>query len=104
MKSDETIELPLDALIVSFGFSTSNKNLKNWNIDYKRSSILVNSLLETSQAGVYAIGDAAEYDGKLALIATGFGEAPLAVNQAIKYIYPERDSRAVHSTSLVKED
>ena len=104
VKSDETIELPLDALIVSFGFSTSNKNLKNWNIDYKRSSILVNSLLETSQAGVYAIGDAAEYDGKLALIATGFGEAPLAVNQAIKYIYPERDSRAVHSTSLVKED
>ncbi len=104
MKSDETIELPLDALIVSFGFSTSNKNLKNWNIDYKRSSLLVNSLLETSQAGVYAICDAAEYDGKRALIATGFGEAPLAVNQAIKYIYPERDSLAVHSTSLVKED
>ena len=25
MKSDEVVELPLDALIVSFGFSTNNK-------------------------------------------------------------------------------
>lgn len=87
MKSDETIELPLDALIVSFGFSTSNKNLKNWNVDYKRSSIAVSPLFETSQAGVYAIGDAADYEGKVDLIATGFGEAPTAINQAIKYIF-----------------
>lgn len=103
VKSDETIELPLDALIVSFGFSTSNKNLKNWNVDYKRSSIAVSPLFETSQAGVYAIGDAADYEGKVDLIATGFGEAPTAINQAIKYIFPDRDNRVVHSTSLINE-
>ncbi|MGE9834001.1 NAD(P)/FAD-dependent oxidoreductase [Streptococcus orisratti] len=104
VKSDETVELPLDSLIVSFGFSTSNKNLKNWNIDYKRSSINVSPLFETSQEGVYAIGDAAEYEGKVDLIATGFGEAPTAINQAIKYIYPDRDNRAVHSTSLIQDE
>ena len=103
VKSDETVELPLDALIVSFGFSTSNKNLKNWNVDYKRSSITVSPLFETSQEGVYAIGDAADYEGKVALIASGFGEAPTAINQAIKYIYPDRDNRVVHSTSLIKD-
>lgn len=103
VKSDETVELPLDALIVSFGFSTSNKNLKNWNIDHKRSSINVSPLFETSQEGVYAIGDAAQYEGKVDLIATGFGEAPTAINQAIKYIYPDRDNRVVHSTSLIKD-
>ena len=102
VKSEETKELSLDSLIVSFGFSTSNKNLKSWNIDYKRSSINVSPLFETSQTGVFAIGDAAEYEGKIDLIATGFGEAPTAVNQAIKYIYPERDNRVVHSTSLIK--
>ena len=101
VKSDETIDLPLDALIVSFGFSTSNKNLKNWNVDYKRSSINVSPLFETSQPGVYAIGDAANYEGKVSLIATGFGEAPVAINQAIQYIYPDRDNRVVHSTSLI---
>ena len=102
VKSDETQELALDDLIVSFGFSTSNKNLKNWNIDYKRSSINVSPVFQTSQEGVYAIGDAAQYAGKVDLIATGFGEAPTAVNQAIHYIYPDRDNRVVHSTSLIK--
>lgn len=102
-KSEETIDLPLDSLIVSFGFATSNKNLKNWALDSRRSSLLVSSLLETSQAGIYAVGDAASYEGKVDLIATGFGEAPLAVSQALNYIYPDRDNRAVHSTSLITD-
>lgn len=103
VKSEESLTLDLDALIVSFGFSTSNKNLKNWQLDYKRSSILVNHLYQTNQEGVFAIGDAADYEGKVDLIATGFGEAPIAVNQAINYIYPERDNRIVHSTSLISQ-
>lgn len=103
VKSEESLTLDLDALIVSFGFSTSNKNLKNWQLDYKRSSILVNHLYQTNQEGVFAIGDAADYEGKVDLIATGFGEAPIAVNQAINYIYPERDNRIVHSTSLIED-
>ncbi|GAA5350015.1 NAD(P)/FAD-dependent oxidoreductase [Streptococcus uberis] len=103
VKSEDSLTLDLDALIVSFGFSTSNKNLKNWQLDYKRSSILVNHLYQTNQEGVFAIGDAADYEGKVDLIATGFGEAPIAVNQAINYIYPERDNRIVHSTSLIED-
>lgn len=103
VKSEDSLTLDLDALIVSFGFSTSNKNLKNWQLDYKRSSILVNHLYQTNQEGVFAIGDAADYEGKVDLIATGLGEAPIAVNQAINYIYPERDNRIVHSTSLIED-
>ncbi|MGI8191191.1 NAD(P)/FAD-dependent oxidoreductase [Streptococcus iniae] len=103
VKDEEILDLDLDALIVSFGFSTSNKNLKNWNLDYKKSSIKVSNLFQTSQEGIFAIGDAADYDGKVDLIATGFGEAPIAVNQAINYIYPERDNRLVHSTSLIEK-
>ncbi|EHI69432.1 NAD(P)/FAD-dependent oxidoreductase [Streptococcus ictaluri] len=103
VKSDETISLDLDSLIVSFGFSSSNKNLKNWQLDYKRSSLNVSHLFETSQKGIFAIGDAAQYEGKVDLIATGFGEVPMAVNQAIQYMYPERDNRVVHSTSLIED-
>lgn len=102
VKGDKCVELPLDALIVSFGFATNNKNLKNWPVDHKRTSIQVSPLFETTQEGVYAIGDAATYNGRVELIATGFGEAPIAVNQAINLIYPERDNRPVHSTSLIK--
>ena len=103
VKSDEVVELPLDALIVSFGFSTNNKNLRNWNVDFKRSSVTVNAQFETSQEGVYAIGDAAEYEGKIDLIAVGMGEAPIAINQAIQYIDPDGKNRPVHSTSLIEE-
>ncbi|MGT2928918.1 NAD(P)/FAD-dependent oxidoreductase [Streptococcus dentasini] len=103
VKGEEEAEIDLDALIVSFGFSTNNKNLRNWGLDYKRSNIQVSPVFQTSQEGVYAIGDAADYAGKVDLVATGFGEAPTAINHAINYIYPERDNRAVHSTSLIKE-
>ncbi|CAM3021635.1 NADPH-dependent thioredoxin reductase [Streptococcus acidominimus] len=103
VKGEEEIDLPLDALIVSFGFSTNNKNLRNWHLDYKRNRIFVDSLLQTSQEGIYAIGDVADYPGKADLIATGFGEAPMAVNEAIKFIYPECDNRIIHSTSLIKD-
>lgn len=103
VKGKEEIDLPLDALIVSFGFSTNNKNLRNWHLDYKRNRIFVDSLLQTSKEGIYAIGDVADYPGKADLIATGFGEAPMAVNEAIKFIYPERDNRIIHSTSLIKD-
>jgi len=34
------------------------------------------------------------------LIATGLGEAPTAVNNAINYIYPEQKVQPKHSTSL----
>lgn len=103
VKEEETMTLPLDALIVSFGFSTNNKNLKNWNVDYKRSSIHVSQTYQTSQEGVFAIGDAADYEGKVELIATGFGEAPIAVNEAITYAYPDKNNRPVHSTSLIND-
>ncbi|WP_077322712.1 NAD(P)/FAD-dependent oxidoreductase [Streptococcus pseudoporcinus] len=101
VKDKEQMTLDMDALIVSYGFSTSNKNLKNWDLDFKRTSINVSHLFETSQKGIFAVGDAAQYEGKVDLIATGFGEAPIAVNQAINYIYPDRDNRVVHSTSLI---
>ena len=58
-------------------------------------------------SGVYAdldaIGDAAEYEGKIDLIAVGMGEAPIAINQAIQYIDPDGKNRPVHSTSLIEE-
>ncbi|EHJ56219.1 ferredoxin-NADP reductase [Streptococcus urinalis FB127-CNA-2] len=103
VKSEETKTLTFDDLIVSFGFSTSNKNIKNWNVNYKRTSVNVNSVFETSREGVYAVGDAANYSGKVDLIATGFGEAPMAVNQVMQYVYPERDNRLVHSSTLLEE-
>ena len=38
--------------------------------------------METNIPGIYAAGDICTYEGKVKLIACGFGEAPTAVNNA----------------------
>ena len=86
VKSDETETIDLDHLFVNYGFKSSVGNLKNWGLDLNRHKIIVNSKQESSQAGIYAIGDCCYYEGKIDLIATGLGEAPTAVNNAINYI------------------
>lgn len=100
VKSDEQITLPLDHLFVNYGFKSSVGNLKQWGLDLHRHKILVNSKQATSIPGIFAAGDCCEYEGKIDLIATGFGEAPTAVNNAINYINPAEKIQPKHSTSL----
>lgn len=100
VKSDETETIELDHLFVNYGFKSSVGNLKNWGLELNRHKIIVNSKQESSQLGIYAIGDCCYYEGKVDLIATGLGEAPTAVNNAINYIYPEQKVQPKHSTSL----
>lgn len=100
VKSDKTEILPLDQLFVNYGFKSSVGNLKKWGLELNRHKIIVNSKQETSVAGIYAAGDCCSYDGKIDLIATGLGEAPTAINNAMNYIYPEQKVQPKHSTSL----
>ncbi len=92
--------MPIDELIVNYGFSSSLGEIKNWDLDFSRHSILVGSDMSTSMPGVYAAGDICTYEGKVKLIATGFGEAPTAVNNALHYIRPDIRTQPTHSTSL----
>ena len=38
--------------------------------------------METNIPGIYAAGDICTYEGKVKLIASGFGEAPTAISNA----------------------
>lgn len=100
VKSDETLTMPLDQLFVNYGFKSSVGTLKEWGLDLHRHRIIVNSKQETSVPGIYAIGDCCFYEGKVDLIATGFGEAPTAVNNAMNFINPAEKVQPKHSTSL----
>ena len=100
VKGEESQLLPLDHLFVNYGFKSSVGNLKDWGLELNRHKILVNSKQETSVPGIYAAGDCCSYEGKIDLIATGLGEAPTAVNNAINHIYPEQKVQPKHSTSL----
>jgi thioredoxin reductase (NADPH) len=82
-------ELPCDRLVAALGFTANLGPLLEWGLDIKqRRHIVVNTKCETTVPGVYAAGDIAEYDGKLRLIATGFGEVATAVNNAASFLDP----------------
>lgn len=89
-RGKETINLPTDFFIVSFGFISDSQQLSNWGIENKNGSALVSQQMETNVRGIYAAGDAATFDGKVRLIATGFGEVPTAINGIIKYLGKDR--------------
>lgn len=100
VKQEETEIIDVDDVIVNYGFVSSLGPIKEWGLNIEKNSIVVNSKMETNIEGVYACGDICTYDGKVKLIATGFGEAPIAVSNAKKYIDPSARIQPMHSTSL----
>jgi len=102
-KGEEQTELEVDDVIVTYGFISSLGPIKDWELDIEKNSIVVNSKMETSIEGIYAVGDICTYEGKVKLIATGFGEAPIAVSNAKVYMDPNAKLQALHSTSLMGE-
>ncbi|RST58157.1 NAD(P)/FAD-dependent oxidoreductase [Siminovitchia terrae] len=102
-KDEEQTELEVDDVIVTYGFISSLGPIKDWELDIEKNSIVVNSKMETSIEGIYAVGDICTYEGKVKLIATGFGEAPIAVSNAKVYMDPNAKLQALHSTSLMGE-
>ncbi|MGV3465994.1 MAG: NAD(P)/FAD-dependent oxidoreductase [Heyndrickxia sp.] len=100
VKGDKKEVVDFDSLIVNYGFISSLGPIKNWGIEIEKNSIVVNSKLETNIPGIYAAGDICTFDGKIKLIATGFGEAPTAVSNAKAYIDPKSRLQPMHSTSL----
>lgn len=100
VKGDQTETIAVDDVIVNFGFVSTLGPIKEWGLEIRKNAIPVNTKMETNIPGVYAAGDVSTYDGKIKLIATGFGEAPTAVNNAKVYIDPTARAFPGHSTSL----
>lgn len=101
-KGDKKIELKADAVLVNYGFISSLGPIKDWGLEISKNSIVVNSKMETNIPGIYAAGDICTYEGKVKLIASGFGEAPTAVSNVKVYIDPTAKVQAVHSTTLME--
>ncbi len=103
-REEDIITFDVDYFIVNYGFVSSLGPIKEWGLSLDQSNIVVNSKMETNIKGIYAAGDGITFDGKIKLIATGFGEAPTAVNHAIHSIYPKQHAQPIQSTKLHFED
>ncbi|MGG4142171.1 NAD(P)/FAD-dependent oxidoreductase [Paenibacillus algorifonticola] len=100
VKTKETTELDVDAVIVNFGFVSSLGPIAEWGIEIQGGSIVVDTRMETNIPGLFAAGDITTYPGKLKLIAVGFGEAPTAINNAKVYVDPEAKLSPGHSSNM----
>jgi thioredoxin reductase (NADPH) len=101
VKSKATREVEADAILPMLGFVSDLGPLGEWGLTLdKKREIVVNSQMETGRAGIYAAGDVTTYPGKLKLIATGFSEAAIAVNQAVHWIYPDKKVAPGHSSNM----
>ena len=97
-KAEQTLKI--DAVLVNVGFNNSLGPIKDWGLDIEGGSIKVNAMMQTNIPGVFAVGDIATFPGKLKLIATGFGEACIAVNFAKHYLDPKANIFPGHSSNM----
>ncbi len=89
-----------DVILPQLGFISSLGAIKDWPIHIQGHSIMVDQKMQTNLPGVFAAGDVAGFDGKLKLIATGFGEAATAVNFAKTLLDPKAKAFPGHSSEL----
>ncbi len=89
---------PAQAVVAALGFVADLGPLQQWGLETQRRHIVVDTAMRTSLPRVFAAGDITEYDGKVRLIAVGFGEAATAVNNAAVVIDPSAHVFPGHSS------
>jgi thioredoxin reductase (NADPH) len=95
------MELACDALLPFFGLTMKLGPVANWGFELKNNELIPveTASFETSQPGIFAIGDINWYPGKLKLILSGFHEAALMAQKAYHYVYPEKRLVFQYTTS-----
>ena len=100
-RTDNTVgPLACDAMLPFFGLTMKLGPVANWGLRLNEDVIPVNTEdFETSEPGIFAIGDINSYPGKLKLILSGFHEAALMSQKASKYVNPEKRVIFQYTTS-----
>jgi thioredoxin reductase len=98
-KDGATDTLPAQAVIAALGFTANLGPIREWGIDIVGNRYIpVDTTMATNVPGVYAAGDITDYRGKVRLIAVGFGEAAIAINNAAVLLNPDEQLFPGHSS------
>jgi thioredoxin reductase len=100
IKAKSSKQVKADVVLPMLGYVSDLGAMTQWGLTFVKDEIAVNPQMEAGRAGIYAAGDITTYAGKLKLIACGFGEAAIAVNQAVHFIYPEKKVNPGHSSNM----
>jgi thioredoxin reductase (NADPH) len=104
---DGTERITCNAMLPFFGLTMKLGPVADWGLSLHENLIPVDTeRFETSEKGIFAIGDINSYPGKLKLILSGFHEAALMAQKAYHYVYPDKKlvfQYTTSSTSLQKK-
>jgi thioredoxin reductase (NADPH) len=93
-------KLPVDAMLPFFGLTMKLGPVADWGLSLHENLIPVETeKFETSEKGIFAVGDINTYPGKLKLILSGFHEVALMAQQAARYVYPGKKVLFQYTTS-----
>jgi thioredoxin reductase (NADPH) len=99
--------LECDAMLPFFGLTMKLGPVANWGLRLEDELIPVDTeKFETSEPGIFAVGDINTYPGKIKLILCGFHEVALMAQKAHRYVFPEKRlvfQYTTSSTSLQKK-
>jgi len=89
-----------DVLLPFFGLAMNLGPIAHWGLNHDRNHIKVEAATcATSQPGIFAIGDIANYPGKLKLILSGFSEAAMAAHAVYPLVHPGEVLHFEYSTT-----
>ena len=95
-----TAPLPTDTLLVLQGFSPKLGPVADWGLALDRKQLQVDTeKFQTSEVGIFAVGDINTYPGKRKLIVSGFHEATLAAFAAAEIVFPNTPTQLLYTTT-----
>ena len=97
-QTDERRTLAVDSIVAALGFKADLGPLKRWGLEQDKRKVVVDTTMATNLPRVFAAGDITSYAGKVDLIAVGFGEAAIAVNNAAPVVDPDARVFPGHSS------
>jgi thioredoxin reductase (NADPH) len=99
-KEGDAVDVEADHVLVFFGLAPKLGPIAEWGLDINRKTINVDTeKFETSEPGIYAVGDINFYPGKKKLILCGFHEAALAAFAIKQRIEPDRKVHVQYTTT-----
>jgi len=99
-KTDGAYDIPCDNLLAFYGLTMKLGPIADFGLNLTENRIAVDTeKFETSEPGIFCIGDMAHYPGKLKLILSGFHESALMSHGAFHYVFPDKKLKFQHTTS-----
>jgi len=100
-KTNGPYDIECDMLLPFFGFTMKLGPVASFGIEFNEDDKIEvdTEFFQTKEKGIFAIGDIANYPGKLKLILSGFHEAALFARGAFKTINPDVELKLGYTTS-----